>query len=653
LRRSFIGKSVMKPYFTFFIFLLLAGRLFGQQEQSSSLESLMAAAQQAQAANNYAAAAANYRQAVKLQPNIPELWANLGLMLHESGEYSEAIRSFQEALRQKQSLYVPNLFLGIDYVRAGKTREALPLLLKAEKMNAADPLPSLTLGRAYSSLGEYAHAIPELRRAIRLDPQQDSAWFDLGIAQLDMVEEDARAMTGKYAETSYAKAIYAESLVKQSRYKEAADLYSSILAADDQPPCMGSEVGFLSLKQGDTQNAALQFMAERRLHPECTLAILGEARLRIDAGDNQAAFLLLQQIWNKDHGFFALSAPLLFDGIAPDRAQSFLNELAQQQSSGEVDHQIYAAILQSMQTPANAAQDSGAAQNTASSRIAAHDQGRQAYQSGQYARCAGLLKDSLNSGNAATLETLAACSFFTGDYTLTSNAGSALQSLPSHLQAQALYWSIKANEKLAFESLARFQQLEPNSARSHILLGDIYRQRERYDDAQKEYSKALDLSPDNAAALLGLAAAYFGDANITKTIEIAHKALAQSPDDPEINLLMGEALMSQHNFPGPEPYLLKALNAKGQMLPHVHALLGEAYAAEGKIQDALRELKLGVDSDQDGSIHYQLARLYGKVGDTADAATAIQQMKALQQKRREGAVIAMQDSHPPSADDVP
>jgi len=89
------------------------------------------------------------------------------------------------------------------------------------------------------------------------------------------------------------------------------------------------------------------------------------------------------------------------------------------------------------------------------------------------------------------------------------------------------------------------------------------------------------------------------------------------------------------------------------MLPHVHAMLGEAYAADGKMQDALRELKLGVDSDQDGSIHYQLARLYGKLGDTTDAAVAIQQMKVLQQKRRESAVVAVQDSHPASTDDVP
>ena len=94
-------------------------------------------------------------------------------------------------------------------------------------------------------------------------------------------------MTGTNADTSYAKALFAESLVKQSRYKEAADLYKSTLAANDQPPCMRSEAGFLYLKQGDSQNAELQFKAERSQHPECCLALLGEARLRIETGANQ------------------------------------------------------------------------------------------------------------------------------------------------------------------------------------------------------------------------------------------------------------------------------------------------------------------------------------------------------------------------------
>ena len=89
------------------------------------------------------------------------------------------------------------------------------------------------------------------------------------------------------------------------------------------------------------------------------------------------------------------------------------------------------------------------------------------------------------------------------------------------------------------------------------------------------------------------------------------------------------------------------------MLPHVHALLGEAYAADGKTQDAIRELKLGADSDQDGTVHYHARPPLHQIGDNVDAAIAIQQMKVLQQKRREGAVIAVQDTHSTSLDDAP
>jgi tetratricopeptide (TPR) repeat protein len=624
------------------VLLLLAGRSFGQQDQSSELASLLAAAQQAQTANDFAAAAADYKQAVQLRPDIPELRANLGLMQHQAGDYPEAIRSFQQALWLKPSLYVPNLFLGVDFLRTGRSKEAIPLLLRAEKMNPTDPLPALTLGRAWSALGDYPAASAAYDRTIRINSKQSSAWFGLGLAKLNEVEADARMMTDRYADSGYAKALFAESLVKQSRYKQAAGLYKSVLASTDRPPCMDSEAGWLALRQDDTQGAEAFFKAERDRHPECSLSVLGEARLNITTGDNKAALQLLEQLWKRDRGFVSSNTSLLIDDAASERAQGFLSYIAQQQSSRQLDPDLYATLTQSSQEPA------GTTTKSLPERAVGVAQGRQEFLAGHYAACAALLKQTLDNGKAADLHTLAACAFFTGDYSLSYDAGRAL-----HSQAEGLYWSIKANEKLAFQSLAKFQQLEPNSARSHILLGDIYRQRERYDDAQKEYAKALDISPNDPAALLGLAFAYYGDSNVDKTIETTRKALAESPDDPEINLLLGETLITQHKFSDAEPFLLKALNAKPQMLPHVHALLGEAYASDGKTQDAIRELKLGADSDQDGSIHYQLARLYNKLGDMAAAAAAIQQMKLLQQRRREGAVIAVQETQPSSLDEMP
>jgi tetratricopeptide (TPR) repeat protein len=216
-----------------------------------------------------------------------------------------------------------------------------------------------------------------------------------------------------------------------------------------------------------------------------------------------------------------------------------------------------------------------------------------------------------------------------------------------------LYSSIKTNQALALQSLTRFQEMAPNSAPSHILLGDMYRQRQRYDDAQAQYKLALEISPADHAALLGLAYAYYGNANLDAAIATAKLALATNPTDPELNLLMGEALVSRHAFAAAEPFLQKGLAAKPQMLPHVHALLGTVYSETGRTQDAIAQLEMGLGADQDGGTYYKLARMYRKTGDTKKADEAMQQVKVREQQRRQRAVTALEDSSSPDADDLP
>ena len=59
---------------------------------------------------------------------------------------------------------------------------------------------------------------------------------------------------------------------------------------------------------------------------------------------------------------------------------------------------------------------------------------------------------------------------------------------------------------------------------------------------------------------------------------------------------------------------------------------------------AITQLQMGLASDEDGSVYYRLARIYSTIGNKAAADDAIEHVKALQKKRREGAVIALQDS---------
>ena len=125
-------------------------------------------------------------------------------------------------------------------------------------------------------------------------------------------------------------------------------------------------------------------------------------------------------------------------------------------------------------------------------------------------------------------------------------------------------------------------------------------------------------------------------------------ALAMSPEDPDLNLLAGEILVEQHEWAQAENYLKHSLNAahplKPQMLPHVHVLLGRVYAQTDRPQEAISELQMGVASDEDGSVYYQLARLYTQLGNKAAAQDAIAHVKELEKERRERAVIAVQES---------
>jgi tetratricopeptide (TPR) repeat protein len=594
-----------------------------QQDQSAQFASILSAAGKAQRGHHFARAADDYQKAVRLRPRMAELWANLGLVQYEAGEDTAALHSLHHALLLNPSLYVPELFLGVDYVHMGDARSAIPYLEKAATTNPHDTLPLLTLGQAYSILREPSAAANAYGRAARLNPEEGRAWIGLGIARLNQVEADSRSMANKYRSSAYAKSLLARSLIQQSRDGQALLQYRSVLSMRPRPPCMHAELGFLLLRQNHAARAASEFMTQQQTEPGCSLADLGEASLQIDADKNAEALSLLEGLWKRDRGFLRSSTLTLTTSIAPAHAEAFQSFLVEEKHTGAVPASLYRILLAaftghpqpSSEYSVPLPQPQGNAQEN--------------YAAGRYAECAAALKDGVNQENAGHLQLLAACAWFTGDYSLTSLSAERLETVAPHSPV-GLYWSILANEQLAYRALDRYEEMDPNSAQSHLLLGDIYRQRKQFVEAEKEYKLALAITPNSSAALFGLASAYFGYGNLAKTIETARLGLDQTPNDPELNLLMGEAYVGNHQFQVAAPYLKKALQAKPQMVPYVHALLGEVYEHTGKTQEAIAQLKMGLSTDQDGSLHYQLARLYRKIGDIKDANLELEETKKLE-----------------------
>jgi tetratricopeptide (TPR) repeat protein len=627
MRVATISKSLLS--------VVLGGSILGfAQQQPASLESLFRAAQQAQASGDYTTAVNDYTQAAKMRPDMPVVWANLGLTLQAAGNIPAAIDAFQRANRLDPSLYVPNLFLGIDYAHSGKAQQAVPFLIKAKKTNPSDAQAPLALGRAWISAREYSRAIPELDRALHLNPKLSTAWFDLGIAQLDQVESDARTISMENKQSPFAGALYAQSLVKQGRFGEAASLYKSIIDSKPQPPCLHSELGFALIRDHNESQAADAFAAERAGHPECSLALLGQARVAVDNGNPDQAFSLLGQLWNRDSGYFACNAAAVLDGMLSDEQSSFLAQLDNNARDPDLRQALMAAFNADGECSA-AASDSGTSTTPAPSATTA-------WASGQFASCARTVRSQPAPQSPELLRLLAACSFFTGDNQSAARAAAAWRTREPH-SPEALYWSIQVNQRMAFQSLARFQQLDPDSVRSHVLLGDICQQLERFDDAEAEYQKALAVSPSDHAAMLGLASAYLNNYNSKGALSLAQKALADAPNDPELNLVMAQSLLDQRQYAEAEPYLQKSLKAKPQMLPRIHALIGKAYAETGRTREAIEELNLGASSDEDGSVQYLLFQLYRKLDDTKDAQAALARMQTIKQQREARGVKRIED----------
>jgi tetratricopeptide (TPR) repeat protein len=640
---------------SFILLLLLGTAASGAAAQSdsssASFDDLLLAARQAQGNNDYASAAADYRRAVLLRGDIPELWANLGLMQDAAGNYSEAIASFRTALRLKPSLYVPNLFLGIDELHLNHPREAIASLEKAESLNASDPQAPITLGRAYSALNNPDAASIAYQRAAALDPRNASAWYGLGSASLKVVEENSRKLSTASADSAYAHALYAESLADQGRWKQATTEAHTVLAADPHFFCAHARLGLLDLAQGQPDDAAREFDAESR---SCSLAELGRARLSVEKNDDASALAQLLDLWKQDQGFARANLASVGNGLDAEHKDAFAKLIQSQAATGAIAPDLSTILLAQLQGSPQTAEASLAEPLEASKTAAAPkvDAAQAEANAGRYTRCAASLANGNHApaalhGNPDALLLLASCAYMSGNYALASNAAGLAAAQPAHATA-ALYWSIKANEQLASAALSRFEQLEPDSPKTHLLLGDIYRQRRHLEDAENEYKTAASLAPHDPAPLYGLASAYLLDSKPDQALSAVKSALAISPEDADLNLLAGEIFVLQHEWTQAESYLKRSLSAdhplKPQMLPHAHALLGQVYAQTDRAQEAIAELQMGVASDEDGSLYYQLARLYTRQGNKAAAQAALVHVKDLEQKRRERAVIATEDS---------
>jgi predicted Zn-dependent protease len=199
---------------------------------------------------------------------------------------------------------------------------------------------------------------------------------------------------------------------------------------------------------------------------------------------------------------------------------------------------------------------------------------------------------------------------------------------------ESYYWRSRAYNELALQAFARLGHLPP-STEQHELKARIFTGQKRYAEAAQEWREALKLSPLDKQIQKQLAIVLKFSQDYAGALPLLQELLRAQPTSAELNYLTGETLLDLQRSEEATPLLLRAVNRDPQLIA-AHKALARAYLGAGKAREAIAHLKAALAADEDGSLHYQLARAYQATGQ----ATLAKEMLADYQKTQRSAAAA-------------
>jgi tetratricopeptide (TPR) repeat protein len=216
------------------------------------------------------------------------------------------------------------------------------------------------------------------------------------------------------------------------------------------------------------------------------------------------------------------------------------------------------------------------------------------------------------------------CAFLAGQY---------LDSVKSAATPESLFWATRSYNQLAGQAFEHLNQL-PESVQIHALKAQTLSDHREIQEAAAEWKAALSLAPEDPKLKREYASALFNAKDYQAAMPILQEQITKDPADPDLNYLLGASLYRTEQPEKALPYLQTVVKSHPEILP-ADAALGLTLVALNKNAEAIPYLKKAVALDDDGSMHYSLARALKATGDTQQAAAAMQQYQTIQKQNQD------------------
>ena len=120
-----------------------------------------------------------FENIILLNPNIPEIFNNLGILYLNSGDILKCIDSFKKAIILDSRFATAFCNLGLAYSRIGKVKLATENYLEAININPKSYMACYNLGSLYKKINQIENAEKYLNIAIEISPKMLSAYNNL------------------------------------------------------------------------------------------------------------------------------------------------------------------------------------------------------------------------------------------------------------------------------------------------------------------------------------------------------------------------------------------------------------------------------------------------------------------------------------------
>ena len=588
------------------------------QTDEAGIRGHFAAAHQAQLSGDLAVAAREYLEVLRLDPNIPEVYADLGLVYYTEGNFPKSAKALARAETLKPGLRGVGLYLGIDDVKLGRAREAVPHLQRAVKMEPASKEANTWLGTALWDAGKTSAALAQLRTTCALFPGDVDDLFLLGEAYRKAGDRAVQTALDKSAGTYFADDIYGDIYTQQRAWTKAATHYKHAVQINPRSSHPYFGLGVVSLRQNQLSRAKQYFLQALDLTPSSAGDRARLAEVDLLEGNAQEALTMLDQ---------AVKMAPADAVIALDFHPGLLT--MNEHYDGPMKDQVESSFAALESSPVSAGRDLGL--TLLSARIGNSEE------SSRYWTEFNKLVWATPAGGPDHYQRAVSGYARQQDLEAAGQIDKWLASHPEDFKAQ--YLLSRIYNVLSRAAVEHMLSLDTNSIRAHQLAAESYANSGDDYKAIDEYKVVAAMDPNLPGVHFSIGQLLWKNEESDKALVELEKELALNPEHAEANAEIGTILVAHHVPQEAIPYLKKALKLAPD-LTLVHQQLGEAYYMKKEYASAATELIKALPGDKDGTAHYLLGSVYRSEGKMEQAKVQFAIARKMKSEKAQAEVLA-------------